>query len=66
MAESLCVDGGEVDLALECLGEGLEVLGKRFALVGGGGEDVGEWESGLVRNVSMFVSWWAFRILTAM
>ena len=56
LAESLCVDGGEVDLALESLGESLEVLGKRFALVGGGGEDVGEWESGLVRNVSIFMS----------
>lgn len=47
LAEGGGVDGGEVDLAAVLLGDGLEGLGKGFALFGGLGEDVGERDAGL-------------------
>ena len=39
-AEGAGVDGGEVDLALVLLGDGLQDVGKLFALLRGRGEDV--------------------------
>ena len=47
LAVGLCVEGGEVDLALVLLGDGLEVLGELLALFGGFGEDVGKGKVGL-------------------
>lgn len=54
------VDGGEVDLALVLLSDGLEGVGERSALFGGLGEDVGERNAGLesesVSNTSRTMS----------
>ena len=47
LAEGLGVDGGEVDLALVLLGDGLEGLRESLALFRGLGEDIGKWDAGL-------------------
>jgi hypothetical protein len=47
LAESAGVNGSEVDLALVRLGDWLEVLSERLALLWCLGEDVCEWDTGL-------------------
>lgn len=47
LTESGSIDGGEANLALDLLSDGPEVLGDRFALLDGLGEDIGEWDAGL-------------------
>lgn len=49
LAESAGVNGSEVDLALVLLSNWLEGLGESLTLLGGLGEDVGEWDAGLKR-----------------
>lgn len=46
-AKRLGVDGGDVDLTLELLGDGLELLGERGALLLGLREDVRQGDAGL-------------------
>ena len=47
LTEGLCVDGGEVDLALVLLGDRLEGSSESLTLLGSLGEDVGEGNTGL-------------------
>lgn len=47
LSEGLGVDGREVDLALVLFGDWLQFLGEGLALLGGFGEDVGKWDTGL-------------------
>ena len=47
LAEGFGVDGGDVDLALVLLGDGLDFFGELLTLFWGLGEDVGEWDLGL-------------------
>jgi hypothetical protein len=46
-AKGFGVDGGEVDGSFVFFGDGLEFEGQSVALLGGFGEDVGEWDSSL-------------------
>ena len=47
LTKGLCVDGGEVDLALVLLGDRLEGSSESLTLLGSLGEDVGEGNTGL-------------------
>ena len=47
LTKGLCVDGGEVDLALVLLGDRLEGSSESLTLLGSLGEDVGEGNAGL-------------------
>jgi hypothetical protein len=49
LSECLGVNGGKIDLTLVLLGDPLEILGKGFTLFWSFSEDVGEWETGLLR-----------------
>jgi hypothetical protein len=46
-AERLCVDGGEVDLALMLLRQALQLFGQRGTFLRCLSENVGEWDAGL-------------------
>ena len=50
LAESLSINGSEVDDTLVLLSEGLELLGEAGALLLGLSEDVGERDTGLKRS----------------
>lgn len=52
LTESGGVNGSEVDLAAVLLSNGLEVLGERFTLLRGLGEDVGEGKARLIVTIS--------------
>lgn len=47
LSEGLCVNGGEVDLALVLLCNLFKILGEGLALFWGFGEDVCKWKAGL-------------------
>lgn len=55
LTKGLCVNGGEVDLALVLLGDGLELLGELLALLGSLGEDVGKRQTRLTWLASVLI-----------
>jgi len=56
LAESLCINGGKVNLTLDLLGNRLERFGEGLALFRSFGEDVSERDASLSRRVSVWSS----------